>query len=90
MLQSAIDCGYLDRGSRNDLLRHKFWTLSCETLESQTRHKYTIRSFDELLREIRQVEKKLSIIVFNTSKRVHEQSLTTENVDRDASNLEQV
>ena len=26
MLQSAIDRGYLDRRSKNDLLRHIFWT----------------------------------------------------------------
>lgn len=33
MLQNAIDNGYLDSASKNDLLRHKFWTsLSSEKL----------------------------------------------------------
>jgi hypothetical protein len=63
MLQNAIDNGYLDRNTKNDLLRHKFWTsLSSDKLKSQTRHKYdTIRSYDRLLLEIRKVEKELSI-----------------------------
>ncbi|PJE78475.1 hypothetical protein CI610_02588 [invertebrate metagenome] len=44
-------------------MRHKFWTsLRSDKLKSQTRHKYdTITSFNELLREIRIVEKELNI-----------------------------
>ena len=26
MLQNAIESGYLNKSSKNDLLRHKFWT----------------------------------------------------------------
>lgn len=26
MMQNAIDNGYVDKASKNDLLRHKFWT----------------------------------------------------------------
>ncbi|XP_061166813.1 paraneoplastic antigen Ma3 homolog [Saccostrea echinata] len=63
MLQNAIDNGYLDRASKNDLLRHKFWTsLSSEKLKSQTRHKYDdIKNYDKLLLEIRRVEKEILI-----------------------------
>ena len=63
MIQNAIDCGYLERSAKNDLLRNKFWTsLSSEKLKSQTRHKYdSIRDYDRLLLEIRRVEKEISI-----------------------------
>ena len=63
MLQTAVDHGYLQKESKNDMLRHKFWqSLSSEKLKSQTRHKYdTIFNFDILLREIRMVEKQLEI-----------------------------
>ena len=63
MLQTAVDHGYLQKESKNDMLRHKFWqSLSSEKLKSQTRHKYdTIFNFDMLLREIRMVEKQLAI-----------------------------
>ena len=63
LLQTAIEHGYMGKESKDDLLRHKFWTsLRCEKLKSQTRHKYdTISSYDELLRELRQVEKEISI-----------------------------
>ncbi|XP_033729405.1 uncharacterized protein LOC117318540 [Pecten maximus] len=62
-LQIAIDNGSVDKGARNDLLRHKFWTsLYSDNLKSQTRHKYdNIMSFDHLLREIRIVEKELDL-----------------------------
>ena len=63
MLQNAIESGYLNKSSKNDLLRHKFWTsLSSERLKSQTRHKYdTLTNYDHLLLEIRRVEKEISI-----------------------------
>jgi hypothetical protein len=63
LLQSAIDKGHLTSSARNDLLRHKFWTsLSSEKLKAQTRHKYdSVLDYNSLLREIRQVEKELSI-----------------------------
>lgn len=63
MLQNAIDNGYLSKSSKNDLLRHKFWTsLSSERLKSQTRHKYdTLKNYDHLLLEIRKVEKEMAI-----------------------------
>ncbi|XP_062602869.1 zinc finger CCHC domain-containing protein 18-like [Saccostrea cucullata] len=63
MLQNAIDNGYLNESSKNDLLRHKFWTsLSSDRLKSQTRHKYdTLKNYDQLLLEIRRVEKEIMI-----------------------------
>ena len=63
VLQTAIENGHLCREAKNDLLRHKFWSsLSCDRLKSQTRHKYdTITNYDELLREIRQVEKEITL-----------------------------
>lgn len=63
MLQNAIDNGYLSKSSKNDLLRHKFWTsLSSERLKSQTLHKYdTLKNYDHLLLEIRKVEKEMAI-----------------------------
>ncbi|XP_041349398.1 modulator of apoptosis 1-like [Gigantopelta aegis] len=69
MLQLAIDYHCLDRNSKNDLLRHKFWiSLKSDQLKSQTRHKYdTIKEYDELMREIRQVEKELSLTLPNVS-----------------------
>ena len=69
MLQTAVDHGYLQKEAKNDMLRHKFWqSLSSEKLKSQTRHKYdTIVNFDMLLREIRMVEKQLSITPGQTS-----------------------
>ena len=62
LLQTAIDNGHVARESKNDLLRHKFWTsLHSERLKSQTRHKYdTVMSYDELLREIRMVDREIS------------------------------
>lgn len=51
MLHTAIDNGYLNRSSKNDLLRHKFWTslnserLSTESLGSRLRqHAMTAES----------------------------------------------
>ncbi|XP_069102515.1 uncharacterized protein [Argopecten irradians] len=63
LLQTAIDNGSLHRSAKNDLLRHKFWTsLYSDQLRSQTRHKYdSITSYDQLLREIRMVEKEINI-----------------------------
>lgn len=63
MLQNVIDNEYISKSSKNDLLRHKFWTsLSSERLKSQTRHKYdTLKSYDHLLLEIRKVEKEMTI-----------------------------
>lgn len=63
LIQTAIDNRSVGREGSNDLLRHKFWTsLYSDRLKSQTRHKYdAITSFDELLREIRVVEKELDL-----------------------------
>lgn len=63
LLQAAYDNGSLNRASKNDLLRHKFWTsLHSDRLKSQTRHKYdSITSYDHLLKEIRTVEKEMNI-----------------------------
>ena len=70
LLQTAIDNNHLRKEAKNDLLRHKFWTsLSSEKLKSQTRHKYdTIQNYDQLLREIRQVEKEINISSRGTCK----------------------
>ena len=63
ILLTAIENGHVHRNAKNDLLRHKFWTGLCsEKLKSQTRHKYdSIADFNTLLREIRQVEKEISL-----------------------------
>lgn len=63
MLQTVIDQESLNLDSKNDLLRHKFWTgLSSDILRSQTRHKYdTLSNYDELLKEIRKVEKEIGL-----------------------------
>ncbi|XP_033729253.1 zinc finger CCHC domain-containing protein 12-like [Pecten maximus] len=63
LLQTAIDNGSLQQSSKNDMLRDKFWTsLRSEKLKSQTRHKYdSLQDYDELLREIRVVEKEISL-----------------------------
>jgi hypothetical protein len=70
LLQTAIECGHLNRGSKNDLLRNKFWTsLYSDQLKSQTRHKYdTILEYNALLREIRKVDKELSLQSTSTSR----------------------
>lgn len=82
MLQNAIDNGYLDKASKNDLLRHKFWTsLRSEKLKGQTRHKYdSITKYDKLLLEIRRVEKELSISTRADEKKgvVHQHGMSTE------------
>ncbi|XP_060074978.1 uncharacterized protein LOC132554684 [Ylistrum balloti] len=64
LLQTAIDNGSLHKAAKNDLLRHKFWTsLHSDKLKSQTRHKYdVITSYEELLREIRTVEKEINLV----------------------------
>lgn len=80
MLQNAIDNGYLDSASKNDLLRHKFWTsLSSEKLKSQTRHKYdAIKNYDRLLLEIRRVEKEILISSsISENKPVHQHGIMT-------------
>lgn len=63
LLQLAIQHGNLPPEDKNDLLRHKFWTsLSSDKLKSQTRHKYdSLTNYDDLLREIRMVEKEMSV-----------------------------
>ncbi|XP_052809305.1 paraneoplastic antigen Ma3-like [Mya arenaria] len=63
LLQTAIENGHMSPQSKNDLLRHKFWTsLNSETLKGQTRHKYdTLSDFNSLFREIRTVEKEISL-----------------------------
>ncbi|XP_048775570.2 uncharacterized protein LOC125680172 [Ostrea edulis] len=74
MLQNAIDSGYMDQASKNDLLRHQFWTsLSSEKLKWQTSHKYdSIKNYDKLLLEIRRVEKEISISSRTEKKPVHQ------------------
>jgi len=87
MLQSAIDGGYLQRKAKNELLRHKFWTsLYSDKLKSQTRHKYdTIQDYDVLLRELRKIEKELSINLHGSnvvsSKKVHQQAVVTDSLE---------
>lgn len=76
-LQLAIDHGHFVSQSKNDMLRHKFWpSLASDRLKSQTRHKYdTVLDFDDLLREIRTVEKEISISPSSSSaskKAVHQ------------------
>lgn len=63
LLHVAIENGHTDPNSKNEMLKHKFWTsLSSSSLKSQTRHKYdTIRDYDTLLREIRKVEKEINL-----------------------------
>lgn len=59
-LQTAIDSGYVVPGSKDAMLRSKFWTSLSERLKTQTRHKYeNIKSFDVLVREVRAVEMEL-------------------------------
>ena len=64
LLQLAIDHGHIESSERNDLLRNKFWpSLASDKLKSQTRHKYdSITSYDDLLKEIRTVEKEISMV----------------------------
>ena len=71
ILQTAIDHDHIPRTSKNYL--HKFWTgLYSEKLKSQTRHKYdTIADFDILLREIRQVDKELSLVPGSGRSAIH-------------------
>jgi hypothetical protein len=84
LLQTAIDNNHLRKEAKNDLLRHKFWTsLHCEKLKSQTRHKYdTVDSYDQLLREIRQVEKEISISS-SSSKNLREGKATGSSVPKE-------
>lgn len=79
MLQNAIDNVYLDKASKNDLLRHKFWR--SEKRKGHTRHNYvSITKHDKLLLEIRRVEKELSISTRADEKKVvvHQHGLSTE------------
>ena len=73
ILQTAIDHDHIPRTSKNDLLRHKFWTgLYSEKLNSQTRYKYdTTADFDILLREIRQLDKELSLVPGSGRSAIH-------------------
>lgn len=81
MLQNAIDNGYHDKASKNDFLRHKFWTsLRSEKLKGQTRYKYdSITKYDKLLLEIRRVEKELSISTRADERKgvVHQHGMST-------------
>lgn len=75
MLQIAIESGHLDQASKNETLKEKFWTsLNSDSLKAQTRYKFeTIQSYDVLLREVRKVEKELSIS--NVNSLSHSQSV---------------
>lgn len=81
MLQNAIDNGYLDKAYKNYLLRYKFWTsLRSEKLKGQTRHRYdSITKYDNLLLEIRRVERELSISTRDDEKKgvVHQHGMST-------------
>ena len=92
MLPNTIENGYLNKSSRNDLLRHTFWTSqNTERLKSQTRHKYdTLTHYDHLLLEIRRVEKEISInmnpdkvnqSVESRDQRLHQHGISVENVE---------
>lgn len=63
MIQSAVECGYLDRDCKNGYLKEKFWTcLRSDGLKAQTRHKFeTIERYEDLLKEVRKVERELNI-----------------------------
>jgi len=79
LLSSAVEHGYLEKPAKNEMLKHKFWqSLSSDKLKAQTRHKYdSIASFDQLLAEIRVVEKQIEITpgheqkVYSTEKDKH-------------------
>jgi hypothetical protein len=69
LLQTAIESGHITRASKNEFLRTKFWSsLHSDQLRSQTRHKYDANlDYNSLLREIRQVEKELSLRASTTT-----------------------
>jgi len=71
LLQLAEEHGKMEPKAKNDLLCHKFWTsLASDKLKGQTRHKYdSISNYDELLREIRSVEKELKVSSSTQSKK---------------------
>lgn len=62
-LQSAIENGYLAPDKRDCHLRHQLWHgLFSERLKDQTHHKFdSVDNYDQLLKEIRVVERGLSI-----------------------------
>ncbi|XP_069134304.1 uncharacterized protein [Argopecten irradians] len=61
LLQLAINSGHVNSAARDNMLRSKFWTgLRCDKLKGQTRHKYDIKSYDLLLREVRAVDLELN------------------------------
>jgi hypothetical protein len=63
LLQTAIEAGHIREEDKDGLLRLKFWSsLRSELLKSHTRHKFdSITNYDELLREIRMVDKQLNL-----------------------------
>jgi len=72
LLQRAVAQGCILSAATNDLLRQKFWkSLASDSLRAQTRHKYdSIGEYNELLREIRLVEKELSLAPSSGTKKV--------------------
>ena len=64
ILTNASDFSSMSTEAKNEMLRCKFWTsLSSECLKAQTRHKFdSVKSYQELIKEIRLVEHELSII----------------------------
>ena len=58
ILTKAIKFGQIDAAAKDSMLRSKFWLgLNSQQLRNATRHKYdSVKDFQLLLREIRQVE----------------------------------
>ncbi|CAC5391255.1 unnamed protein product [Mytilus coruscus] len=65
ILQKAYDKGKLTSEVRDDMLRTKFWSgIRDSALKNATRYKYdTIKNFDELRKEVREIELELQISV---------------------------
>ena len=69
ILTNSTDFSTMSDTTRQEMLRCKFWTsLSSDSLKSQTRHKFdSVKNYQELIKEIRQVEHELSVSSVSSS-----------------------
>lgn len=81
-LQSAIENGYLACKERDCHLRHQLWHgLHSERLKDQTHHKFdSVRTYDQLLKEIRVVERGLTNTKSKARKVQHHAVVTADKV----------
>ncbi|KAH3889436.1 hypothetical protein DPMN_013490 [Dreissena polymorpha] len=63
ILEQAFEGGHLPRSAKNELMCERLWSgLHSEALKSSTRHKLdSSQQYDQLLKDIRQVEKELKL-----------------------------